>query len=161
MATDIDFEEVAIENSTEIAEKLDPNRSKVLRNVIGDAFAFVRSAEINQAFATVTFEELIEYQILRNGESAKSAAAQYNPYSYDPSAPPPAGAQPPAPSKTADFLAGTELGRPTKMDRLLAILNAITDVVTQISAVDPIEVANYAAYVDNLESTIPDTGTLT
>jgi hypothetical protein len=46
------------------------------------------------------------------------------------------------------------------MDRLLAILNAITNVVTQTTAVDPIEVANYAAYVDNLESTIPDTGTL-
>jgi hypothetical protein len=161
MPSDIEFNQVAVENNQEIAENLEPAASKVLRNVVADAFAFIRSAEVNQAFATVTYEELISYQILRNGESSKTSAAQYDPYSFDPNKPPPAGAQPPAPSKTADFLAGTELGRPTKMDRLMAIVNSISDVVTQISAAQPIEVANYAEYVEPLDSTVPDTGIAT
>ena len=161
MAYDIDLEQVVIDNNMEIAEKMNPAASRVLRGVVADTFAFIRSAEVNQAFATVTYEELISYQILRNGESSKTAAARYDPYSFDANAPPPAGAQPPAPSKTADFLAGTELGRPTKMDRLTAIVNAMSTVVTQIAAVQPIEVANYAEYVDPLDSTTPDMGTLT
>ena len=126
-----------------------------LRAAISDAFAFIRSAEANQAFATVTLEELMNDQINRNGDSDRSNAAQYDPYSYDPEKVEPSSAEP---AERANFLGGADTGRPTKLDRVLALVNSIEDIVKQIKDKEPVDVADPEEYTGKLETAIADPG---
>ena len=109
----------------DIEEGAEATTSRQIREVISDAYAFIMGAEANKAIATVTLEDLMEDQIKRNGESAKSNASQYNPYSYD-SKDEPAGQEP---ETRANFPGGADLtvvtidgeevqARPTKLDRV-------------------------------------------
>jgi hypothetical protein len=133
--------------------KPDPGgKSRRLRAVLSDAYAFVRSAEANQALATVTLEELMGDQIKRNGDSDESSAHQYNPYAYDPDKKAPAGEGPEA---RANFLGGSDTNRPTKLDRLLAIQNELSAVIEDIRKTSPTDVASGGEYQDLSEVAAP------
>jgi hypothetical protein len=111
---------------SEIEESLVTDPDRALREVVSDAYAFIRSVEANQAFATVTLEALMGDQINRNGESSRSNAAQYNPYSYDSTKELPAGLEPGA---RANFLGAADTKNPTKFDRILAVQNNLSDTI--------------------------------
>jgi hypothetical protein len=100
-----------------------------LRQVLSDAFAFVRSQEINKAINDLSFDDLIEVHIRRNGETNLSAAKRLDPYGFDPDAPSSAR---PLEEPGVGFLSGTDLSAPTKLDRVLSLKNAIKDTVDAI-----------------------------
>jgi hypothetical protein len=129
-----------------------PSASKRLREAINDAFTFLRSCEANQAFATVTLENLIVDQIARNGDTARSNAAQYDPYSYNPAVDETASG---APVERANYLGGADTTRPTKLDRVLAVMNNIQAVVTEIQTTQPVDVASPEEYSSQLEVSAP------
>ena len=139
--------------SAVIDENVEEKTFRDFRRVVSDAFAFIRSAEANQALATVSLDELIGDQIKRNGESESSNAAQFNPYSHDPKEGSPAGV---TTSERANFLGAADGNRPTKLDRVLAIRNALSDVITEIKNREVTEVANAEEYLDASEVAIED-----
>lgn len=122
-----------------------------IRDVIADAYSFVRSMEANAAFATVTIEELMGDQIKRNGETSRSNSSQYDPYSYDAKKNKPASSEP---SKRVNFLGGSDTYRPTKIDRILAIQNNLSAVIDQVKTLEPYEVAGAKEYTDSAETGI-------
>jgi len=112
-----------------LPNKTVPSVSRKLRAVLADAFAFVRSVESNRALQTVTLDQLINDQIRRNGDTSRSNAAQYNPYSHDPEKVEAASAEPP---KRGNFLGGADTERPTKLDRILALKEEIGATVEEV-----------------------------
>jgi hypothetical protein len=137
-------------NESDSARANTPQR---LRAVISDAFAFIRSMEANQAFATVTLEQLINDQIARNGDSDRSNAAQYDPYSYSAEKLEPASVEP---AERANFLGASDTSRPTKLDRVLALVNSISDIVDQIKSKTPVDVATPEDYTDSAEESFQE-----
>jgi len=138
----------------QVEENLEPKVSRKFREVLSDTYAFIRSAEANQAFATVSLDQLIGDQILRNGETSRSNATQYNPYSYTPDKNLPAGIEP---SKRANFLGAADTGtKVTKLDRILALTNELSQVITEIKAMDTVEVAKPEEYTDAAEISLPE-----
>ena len=120
-----------------------PGKVRQLRDVINDAFAFIRSYEANQAFATVTIEQLMNDQIARNGESGDSYSAKYDPYTYDPAKTQPASQ---TPTGLSNNLSGSDTERPTRYDRITAIMNNIQAVVDDIKKTPPVAVASASEY---------------
>ena len=120
--------------------------TRKLRETISDAYAFIRSMEANQALATVTLEQMMEDQIKRNGESRESNSQQYDPTTYDPTKNVP---ETQVPEERANFLGGSDTSRPTKLDRVLAIVNAISAVVKEIKAKETVDVAKPSEYTDS------------
>ena len=121
-----------------------------LRLVLNDAFAFVRGAELNKEFSSVTIEDLMSEQISRNGESSKSKTGEYDPYSTE-VAPPPASEDTPevqAEEDPGNYITGTEALNPTKVDRLMALKNEIADTVEAVKVYDPTEIADAEDYAD-------------
>lgn len=135
--------------SSETDTNLSPSPVETLRRVVSDAYAAIRSDEANKALATVTLEQLIGDQILRNGDSARSNAAQFDPYSLDPNSEPPASQENIVRANTPS---GADTGRPTKLDRVLAIVNQFDAVVEKIKELSPTEVAEYEEYSDGADS---------
>ena len=125
-----------------------PRIDRKLREVLADAYTFVRSAEANQAFATVTIEQLMEDQIKRNGESEGANKSQFDPYSYDPSKPASIGQEP---QTRANFIGGADTTRAAKRDFILAIKNELTSVIKSIKEIPPEEVAPGSEYIDATE----------
>lgn len=136
---------MSVDTTNQINSSQQPNAAKKLRDVVADAYSFIRGAEANNAFATVTLDTLISEQIKRNGESSGSNSAQYDPYSYDPTKPIPAGQ---APATRANFLGASDTTGTTKLDRVLAIHNNIVDTITQIKNLPLVDVADATAYND-------------
>ena len=130
-----------IPDSTSTAQAA--SAEKNLRAVLNDAFTFLRSYEANQAFATITLENLIADQIKRNGDTARSNTAQYDPYSYNPSIEETASG---TPVERANFLGGADTTRPTKLDRISAVMNHIQAVMVEIQATQPVDVASPEEY---------------
>lgn len=115
-----------------------------LLRVLADTQAFVLGTQINRAFATITPEDLIAEAIARNGDTELSNKTQFDPYAIDyfsEEAPedPPVGSQ--ALSSSVRSVSGTDVNRPTKMDRLLALKAALDGVVDQIKATPLTELA--------------------
>jgi hypothetical protein len=135
-----------------VDENLAPSSGKRLRDAVADAFTFIRSQELNQAIATVTIEQLMGDQIARNGESERSNAAQYDPYSYNPKAKEDAANQE---VLRANFLGGSDTDRPTKLDRVLAITNSLKDVIKEIKEQEPVDVASPEEYTDMADVSAP------
>lgn len=135
-----------------VDNNLEASSGKRLREAVADAFAFIRSMELNQAIATVTLEQLMGDQINRNGESSRSNAAQYDPYSYDPKAVEDAGKE----IVRANFLGGSDMNRPTKLDRVLAISNSLESIIDEIKKQKPIEVASAEEYTDIADVSEPE-----
>lgn len=122
-----------------------------LRAVIGDAITFVRSAEINQALSSVTIEDLMAEQIARNGESKKSEERKYDPYGFVAGKPQDASNDFASVSKSSppgNFVSGTNIDNPTKIDRLMAIKNQIEGTVEAMRSYDPKELADVEDYSD-------------
>ena len=136
-----------------IDQNLKPTSSKRLREAVADAFAFIRSQELNQAMATVTLEQLMGDQINRNGESERSNASKYDPYSYSPEASEKASSEK---VTRANFLGGTDTNRPTKLDRVLAITNSLGKVIDEIKAQQPLDVATPEEYTDVADVAAPE-----
>lgn len=136
---------VAVDVFVQVEENLETKPYRKIREVIADAYTFIRAVKANEAFSNVTLEELMGDQIKRNGESARSNAAQYTPYSYDPQKGLPAGLEP---SQRANFLGAADTGNPTKYDRVLAIKNSLSAVISQAKSLSPIEVAGTEDYTD-------------
>ena len=111
--------------------------------VISDSFAFVRSAEANAALATVTLEELINDQILRNGETDKSNSNQFTPYNYERGKETPEGESAPR----ANYAGGSDVSRPTKIDWILAVQNELSAVIEEIKD-NPSTVEDYTESVE-------------
>lgn len=109
-----------------------PLKTQKIRRIIGDLFTFVRSQEANQAVQAVTIEQLLQAQIKRNGDQESSNARQYNPYSHTPGEEQPASDQPLA---RANFLGGSDVTLPTKLDRVLALRNEVKDLVKTVKAI--------------------------
>jgi len=130
-----------------------PSPSRKLKEVVGDAFTFIRSMEANAALATVTFDQLVADQISRNGETTGSNAKQYDPYSYNPEKSTPAGE---APNKPANFLGGSDTNQPTKLDRVLAITNSIVQIVQEIKTKQTVDVAKPSEYTDAAVLAVPE-----
>lgn len=135
-----------------VQENLEPSAGKRLRAAVNDAFAFIRSAEVNAAIASVTLEQLMGDQILRNGESERSNAAKYDPYSYNPGEDEAAGDEP---LKRATLPSGVDTERPTKYDRVLAIVNVLSDVIAEIKKLEPVAVYEAEEYVDVADVAAP------
>jgi hypothetical protein len=131
--------------SSHVDANLEPSSGKRLREAVSDAFTFIRSAELNQALATVTLEQLMGDQIARNGETERSNASQYDPYTYKPTTREDAAT---ADIPRANFLGGSDTGRPTKLDRILAITNALSGVIAEIKEQQPVDVASPEEYAD-------------
>ncbi len=130
-----------------VEEKLSsPKASRRIRNIIADAFAFVRSAEVNKAIGTVTLEQLMNDHIARNGDTDRSNARQFDPYSYDATTDYPASEDP---LQRANFLSGTDTQRPTKLDRILAIKNELEGVIEEVKAMEPLDVAEAEEYEES------------
>lgn len=119
---------------------------KKVREVLADAYSFVRSMEANASFATVTIEELMGDQIKRNGESSASNASQYDPYNYNTKKTSPASAEE---AKRANFLGGSDLLRPTKLDRVLAIQNSLNSLISDLKKSEPADVGEFVASAEN------------
>lgn len=142
-----------VDQFTEAVEKnLKPETSRRIREILSDAYAFIRSAESNAALATVTLEELMGDQIKRNGETAQSNAAQYNPYSFEPGKELPAGLNP---TERANFLGASDTQRPTKLDQILAIQNEMNGVIEEIKQKEPVDVADAKDYSDSNQVSAP------
>jgi len=135
-----------------VQENLEPSAGKRLRAAVNDAFAFIRSAEVNAAIGTVTLEQLMGDQILRNGESARSNAAKYDPYSYSPEDDEAAGNEP---LKRATLPSAVDTERPTRYDRVLAIVNVLSDVVQEIKELEPVAVYEAEEYADVADVAAP------
>ena len=118
---------------------------KQLQTVLADVYSFIRSAEANQAFATVTLEQLMRDQIERNGESSRSNSNQYNPYSYSTAKTTPASTDP---MSRANFLGASDTTLPTKYDRVLALTNNLSAVIEEIKAMSSVDVAEAEEYAD-------------
>ena len=103
--------------------------------------------------ATVTLEQLISDQILRNGDSASTNKSQFDPYSFDPDENVPAGQEPAA---RANFLGGSDVGRPTRLEFVLAIKEELSDVIKEIKNLDPIDVADSEEHVDKVALASPE-----
>lgn len=127
----------------DLSKSQDLNLTRKVVEVIGDAFTFVRSAEANAALATVTLEELINDQIRRNGETSESNGNQFSPYNYSADKETPAGEEAPR----ANFAGGSDVGRPTKLDFILAIQGELSSVIKEIKANPPPD----TAYTDSVE----------
>ncbi len=136
----------------EIEKNLEPTTSRRIREILSDAYAFIRSAESNAALATVTLEELMNDQINRNGESSKSNATQYNPYSFEADKDLPAGLEP---TERANFLSGSDTQRPTKLDQILAIQNELSGVIDEVKAMEPVDVASPEEHTSSDEIAVP------
>ena len=143
-------EQDQLEKSIDI--NLQPSSQTRIRAVVADAFSFVRSAEANQALATVTLDDLIEDQIRRNGDSAATNGVQYNPYERQPGAEVPSGAE----AARVNFVGGTDTGAPSRLERIQAIAGQLGSVLDSIRARDPVDVADPEEYNDAVE-TSPDT----
>lgn len=133
----------------DLAQNESNQKLRRVLEVISDAFAFVRSAEANAALATVTLEGLINDQILRNGETAKSKANQFTPYSYEDKETP-AGDQSEAPEDLAlaNTAGGSDTTRPTKIDFILAVQNELSAVIEEIKA-NPSTVEDYTEALEH------------
>lgn len=140
-------ERIVMTPTEELPDSGQPKPSRRVRAVLSDALAFVRAAEANKAIAAVTIEQLIGDHIKRIGDTKSSASSRYNPYSYDPNDPPPAGKEP---EGRANFIGGSDLGRPTKLDIILALKNEIDAVVDEIKGVEPSAVADAEEYEDGV-----------
>lgn len=130
-----------------------PSKSRRLREVLSDAYTFIRSAESNRALATVTIEQLMEDQIKRNGNTEDAEANKYNPYAHEPDKEQPAGSEP---EKQANFLGGSDTQRATKLDMLLAIKNELDAVVEDVKNTQPIDVASREEYQESAEIAAPE-----
>jgi len=139
--------------SFSIKDNTKPSASKRLTQAVGDAFAFIRSAEANAALATVTLEQLIGDQVNRNGESQRSNSAKYDPYSYDPDKKAAASS---TPLKPANIPSGSDTSRPTKLDSVLAIKNTLSDVIKEIKDLQPVDVATPTEYTDTADVAAPE-----
>lgn len=137
-------------SGSDLDTNLSPSPIETLRRVVGDAYAAIRSAEANKALATVSLEQLIGDQILRNGDSDRSNASQFDPYTLDPNKDQPASEENIVRANTPS---GADTGRPTKLDRVLAIVNQFEAVVSQIKELSPTEVAEYEEYSEQADST--------
>jgi hypothetical protein len=104
---------------------------------ISDVFAFVRSQEVNRALAAVTQEQLLQEQILRNGESSASRASEFNPYAYNPSAPQLGTRQP---LGRANYAGGADVNQPTKIERIQALASQLEDLIEGVKKMTPEEV---------------------
>jgi hypothetical protein len=140
----------------DIEEGKEESTSRRVREVLSDAYSFIRSAEANKAIATVTLEDLMGDQIKRNGETDLSNASQFNPYSYDVKEDVPAGGEP---EERANFIGGADISvvtidgekvqsRPTKLDSILAIQAEIESVIEEVKAATPVRVADAKTYTD-------------
>lgn len=126
-------------------ENMAPSASNRLAETIADAYTFIKSAEVNGSLSNISLDMLIGDQILRNGESSKSAEKKYDPYSYDPAKKEPASS---TPAISSNFGGGSDTKRPTKMDRLTAIINALSATITEIKGMSPPDVATATEYAD-------------
>ena len=133
---------------------VEPSPSRKLREVVGDAFSFIRGMEANSALATVTLDQLMVDQINRNGETSRSNAQQYDPYQYKPEQNAPATE---VPIERANFLGGADTTRPTKLDRVLSVVNSIVDVVKEIKLKQTVDVAKPSEYTDASTVSAPET----
>lgn len=136
---------------TQLEQSSEPVRK--IRTVISDAFAFIRSQEANAALATVTLEQLISDQILRNGDSSSTNKVQFNPYSFDPSENVPASQEP---AQRANFLGGSDIGRPTRLEFVLSIKEELSDVIKEIKNLSPIDVADSREHADSVALGSPE-----
>jgi hypothetical protein len=127
----------------DLAQNEKNQKMRRVLEVISDAFAFVRSAESNAALATVTLEQLINDQILRNGETAKSKANQFTPYNYDDKETPAGEA-----AVLVNTAGGSDTTRPTKIDFILAVQNELSAVIEEIKA-NPSTVEDYTEALEH------------
>lgn len=128
---------------------------KNVKALLADAMTFVRSAEANQALASVTLEQLMGDQITRNGDTAGANKSQYNPYSYDPDKVPVASEEP---KTVANYLGVSDTGGPTKLERVLAIQNELASTITELKKIDPAEVADPQEYAAEIFDQLPEEG---
>jgi hypothetical protein len=104
---------------------------KEVRRALADAYSFVRSQEVNKAIQAVTMVQLLREQIDRNGDTKKSNARQFSPYTFDPNRVSPASERPLA---RANYLSGSDTNNPTKLDRVLAIRSIIEDLTDKVKS---------------------------
>lgn len=136
-------------------DKANIRQANRFRNVLADAFSFVRSVEVNKALSVVSLEDMMNEQISRNGESSKSAGKKYDPYTYrteeDLAS---TNVQPVIlEGDPGNFITGTEGLNPTKMDRLTALKNSIDAAVDSIMKINPgdlIDAENSAYNADKI-----------
>lgn len=122
-----------------------------IRAILGDAYTFVRSMEANRDLESVTMEELMEEQILRNGERDASNMREFNPYTYESGGETPAGQDPP---RIGNFISGTDAQNPTKLDRVEALGSVISGTVSSLKQTEPEDIADVEDYID-AEDEIP------
>lgn len=110
-----------------------------IRQGLADLFSFVRSREANQAIAAVTHEQLIQEQVARNGETDRSRSSSFDPYGFDPNKVEPAGVQP---LSRSNFVSGTDVNLPTKMDQILAMKNVLDSLIRDLKEIPPDQIVD-------------------
>lgn len=131
--------------TTQVDISVESNPQRRFRQVLSDAFAFVRGVEANKAIASITLDQLIEDQIARNGESVASNNSRYDPYTYDPNQQTPASEER---SEPVNYAGGSDTGAPTKLEKLSALKEAVNAVVDDLTQGDPLEIADFEEYSD-------------
>lgn len=119
---------------------------RAMRRVIADAFTFVRSQEANQAIATVTLDQLMAEQIARDGESDGSQQSTFAPYSFDTSSESEEEASTDAAAIGPAFVTGATIDSASKLDRLEAIKNSLSDAIKNLKEISPEDVAELEEY---------------
>lgn len=124
-----------------MAKNKESKKILAARAVLNDAFAFVRGYKVNELMRGVTLDVLMAEQIARDGEGP----SQYDPY---------AGSGLPSgstvsQSKPANYVSGTNITNPTKLDRLSALSNVIENTVSAIRNTDPADMQTKDEYWDN------------
>lgn len=126
-----------------------------LRLVLNDAYAFVRSYEINRALSNISIEDLINEHIDRIGTSEVSEKNKFDPYA-DPSTE--TANDNPAPvtdgKKPGNFVSGTDMRNMTKRDRILKMQAALVTTLVAVKGYDPKELADAEDHANAAEEII-------
>jgi hypothetical protein len=125
-----------------------PEIERRVQAVLADTYTFVRSMEVNKGVSEITVEQLISDQIKRNGDIDAANKSQYNPYEYDPSKKQPSGLTPEEP---ANYLGGSDIRRPSKLARLLAMKNTLQKTIESLKKIEPMALADQKEMSDASE----------
>lgn len=111
-----------------------------IRGALSDVYAFVRSREANKKLANVSVLDLIEEAIQRNGTSEDAArfatSSEETPEENTPASQ--------TPLNSANFVSGTSINQPTKLDVITALQSELDGLIDEIKSIEPVDLLDPA-----------------
>lgn len=125
---------------------------KRIRATIGSVYAFVQSREVNRALSSVSIEQLMVEQILRNGSTDNAKK-----YETSSSATTDENNRTPAtqvPINTSNFVSGTDAYSASKIEQLNSLQSELNGLIDVIKNIDPIQILDPREEDENLADPI-------